>query len=182
MSPGSEYSFSQSLLGKKTQKILTLAIKLFCKYVVKSGYNVQCFSNENLAKLLLYFNYYISLCFQEELTYSLKQNHTEKILVTFTVQVSITDLLLLLLSRFIRVWLCATRWTAAPQAPLSTGFSRQEYWSRLPFHSPLYLITWSQFVFITAFYTHSLFLWPIKHLIWLWFFYSRNQNVHCWRA
>ena len=27
-------------------------------------------------------------------------------------------------------------WTAAHQAPLSTGFSRQEYWSGLPFPSP----------------------------------------------
>ena len=25
---------------------------------------------------------------------------------------------------------------SSPQAPLSTGFSRQEYWSRLPFPSP----------------------------------------------
>ena len=28
-----------------------------------------------------------------------------------------------------RVWLFATPWTAAHQAPLSMGFSRQEYWS-----------------------------------------------------
>ena len=34
-----------------------------------------------------------------------------------------------MLSHFSRVWLCATLWTAAHQAPLSTGFSRQEYWS-----------------------------------------------------
>ena len=27
-------------------------------------------------------------------------------------------------------------WTVARQAPLSMGFSRQEYWSGLPFHSP----------------------------------------------
>ena len=27
-------------------------------------------------------------------------------------------------------------WTVAHQAPLSTGFSRQEYWSGLPFPSP----------------------------------------------
>ena len=27
----------------------------------------------------------------------------------------------------------ATPWTVALQAPLSMGFSRQEYWSRLPF-------------------------------------------------
>ena len=43
---------------------------------------------------------------------------------------------LLLLSRFSCVRLCATPWTAAHQAPLSTGFSRQEYWSGLPFPSP----------------------------------------------
>ena len=29
-----------------------------------------------------------------------------------------------------------TLWTAARQAPLSMGFSRQEYWSKLPFPSP----------------------------------------------
>ena len=39
-------------------------------------------------------------------------------------------------SYFSRVWLCATLWTAAHQAPPSTGFSRQEYWSGLPFPSP----------------------------------------------
>ena len=30
----------------------------------------------------------------------------------------------------------ATPWTAACQAPLSLGFSKQEYWSGLPFPSP----------------------------------------------
>ena len=35
-----------------------------------------------------------------------------------------------------RVRLFATPWTIAHQAPLSMGFSRQEYWSRLPFPSP----------------------------------------------
>ena len=43
---------------------------------------------------------------------------------------------LLLLSRFSRVRLCATPWTAALQAPPSLGFSRQEHWSELPFSSP----------------------------------------------
>ena len=32
--------------------------------------------------------------------------------------------------------LLAIPWTAAHQAPLSTGFSRQEYWSGLPLPSP----------------------------------------------
>ena len=45
-------------------------------------------------------------------------------------------LLLLLLSHFSRVRLCATPWTAAYQAPLSMGFARQEYWSGLPLPSP----------------------------------------------
>ena len=44
--------------------------------------------------------------------------------------------LLLLLSRFSRVRLCATPETAAYQAPLFMGFSRQEYWSGLPVPSP----------------------------------------------
>ena len=34
------------------------------------------------------------------------------------------------------VWLLATPWTAAYQAPLSMGFSRQEYQSGLPLPSP----------------------------------------------
>ena len=34
------------------------------------------------------------------------------------------------------VRLFATLWTVARQAPLFMGFSRQEYWSGLPFPSP----------------------------------------------
>ena len=36
---------------------------------------------------------------------------------------------------WLRVWLRATPWTAAYKAPLSMGFSRQEYWSGLPLPS-----------------------------------------------
>ena len=53
--------------------------------------------------------------------------------------VDFDPLLLLLLSRFSRVRLLATPWTAAYQAPLSVGFSRQEYWSGMPLPSPLIL-------------------------------------------
>ena len=45
--------------------------------------------------------------------------------------------LLLLLGRISHVRLCATPETAAHQAPLSLGFSRQENWSGLPFPSPM---------------------------------------------
>ena len=41
-----------------------------------------------------------------------------------------------MLNRFNRVRLYATPWIVACQAPLSMGFSRQEYWSGLPFPSP----------------------------------------------
>ena len=44
----------------------------------------------------------------------------------------LVPLLLLLLSHFSHVRLCATPETAAHQAPPSLGFSRQEHWSGLP--------------------------------------------------
>ena len=41
-----------------------------------------------------------------------------------------------MLSHFSPVRLFVTLWTVACQAPLSMGFSRQEYWSGQPFPSP----------------------------------------------
>ena len=45
-------------------------------------------------------------------------------------------LCIFVLHRFSRVWLFAILWTVAQQAPLSMGFSRQEYWSGLPCSPP----------------------------------------------
>ena len=51
----------------------------------------------------------------------------------------VTETLLLLLLRcFSHVRLCATPEMEAHQAPPSLGFSRQEHWSGLPFHSPVH--------------------------------------------
>ena len=50
--------------------------------------------------------------------------------------ISLSHYLARMLSHFSRAQLFATPWTVAPQAPLSLGFSRQEYWSGLPFPSP----------------------------------------------
>ena len=50
------------------------------------------------------------------------------ILTSETVQVKVKSLS--------RVRLFVTPWTIAYQAPLSMGFSKQEYWSGLPFPSP----------------------------------------------
>ena len=40
------------------------------------------------------------------------------------------------LSHFSHVQFCVTLWTIAHQAPLSMGFSKQEYWSGLPYPPP----------------------------------------------
>ena len=68
---------------------------------------------------------------------SLVEKHWLKLICFITIWFSLL-LLLLLLSLFSHVQLCATPWTAAYQAFLSMGFSRQEHWSGLPFPSPMH--------------------------------------------
>ena len=46
------------------------------------------------------------------------------------------EMVMVMVKLLSRVRLFATPWTAAYQAPPSMGFSRQEYWSGLPFPSP----------------------------------------------
>ena len=47
-----------------------------------------------------------------------------------------------------------TPWTVALQGPLSMGFTRQEYWSGLPFHSPGDLPTYPYlFALASGFFT-----------------------------
>ena len=46
------------------------------------------------------------------------------------------NFLVFVLSSLSRAQLISTRWTVAGQAILSAEFSRQEYWSGLPFPSP----------------------------------------------
>ena len=55
--------------------------------------------------------------------------------MVFTTELNLMRVLLLL-SHFSCVQLCATPETAAHQAPLSLGVSRQEYWSGLPVPFP----------------------------------------------
>ena len=69
--------------------------------------------------------------------------------------------LLLLLSRFSRVRLCVTPETAAHQAPLSLGFSRQGYWSGLPLPSPPLALGNRKSTFCLYRFAYS------KHLIWM---------------
>ena len=76
------------------------------------------------------------------------------------------------------VWLLVTPWTAAYQAPLCMGFSRQEYWSGVPLPSPLYPDTLLNLLISAVFKMESLVytcspswtLWQIHVDVW------QNQN------
>ena len=63
-----------------------------------------------------------------------------------------------------RVRLLATPWIAAYQAPPSMGFSKQEYWSRVPLPSP-FLPTVVDMMFIWIKFSHSCPRWRVltKH-------------------
>ena len=54
------------------------------------------------------------------------------------------------------VLLFPTPWTAAYQTPLSMGFSRQEYWSRVPLTSPMQTLSFSKLPLSLGYSNHSL--------------------------
>ena len=88
-------------------------------------------------------------------------------------------LLLLLLSHFSRVQLCATPQTAAHQAPPSLGFSRQEHWSGVPFPSPMHESgkgKWSHSVVSYSLRPHA--LQPTR-LLCPWDFSGKSTRVGC---
>ena len=88
-------------------------------------------------------------------------------------------LLLLLLSHFSRVRLCATPETAAHQAPLSLGFSRQEHWSGLPFSSPMHESEkwkWSRSVVSNPQRPHGL---QPSRLLHPWYFPGKSTGMGC---
>ena len=63
--------------------------------------------------------------------------YTEALFSSFSYSlIRCIDFMGCVLSCFSHVQPFATLWTRAYQAPLSMGFSRQEYWSGLPFPSP----------------------------------------------
>ena len=65
------------------------------------------------------------------------------------------------------VWLLATPWTAAHQAPLSMGFSRQEYWSGVPLPSPIWAIR----------EVHKAVYWELILSVFLW----ASISPYMWR-
>ena len=87
--------------------------------------------------------------------------------------------MLLLLSHFSRVRLCATPQTAAHQAPPSLGFSRQKHWSGLPFPSPMHESEkwkWSRSVVSDSSRLHG--LQPTR-LLHPWEFPGKSTGVGC---
>ena len=93
---------------------------------------VSCFMlSLELIKLILVFHFVSFICFLAILL-------GRQLIQCLFKGLQYEALLLLLLSRFSCVRLCATPQTAAHQAPLSLGFSRQEHWSGLPFPSPMH--------------------------------------------
>ena len=91
------------------------------------------------------------------------------------------QLLLLLLSHFSHLLLCATTETAAHQAPPSLGFSRQEHWSGLPFPSPVHESEkwkWSRSVMSDSLRPHE--LQPTR-LLHPWDLPGKSTGVGCHR-
>ena len=87
--------------------------------------------------------------------------------------------LLLLLSHFSCVRLCATPETAAHQASQSLGFSRQEHWSGLPSPSPMCESEkwkWSRSVVSDSLWPHG--LQPTR-LLHPWDFPGKSTGVGC---
>ena len=63
-----------------------------------------------------------------------------------------------------RVWLLATPWTTAYQAPPSMGFSRQEYWSGVPLPSPTSFLVESKSRALCIFISPLTFSQPLSYL------------------
>ena len=78
-----------------------------------------------------------------------------------------------MLSHFSHVWLFATSLTVAHQSSLSMGFSKQEYWSGLPFPSPIHVCMLSHFSRVWLCAT----VWTAAHQAPLSTGFSRQE---CW--
>ena len=76
-----------------------------------------------------------------------------------------------------RVWLLATPWTAAHQAPPPVGFSRQEHWSGVPLPSP----EGPTLVFNDLINLHKLRYWLYSHKLPIlnWYLQPKTLSSRC---
>ena len=95
------------------------------KYIICLDWKNQYCENDYTTKCNLH-----TQCNTHQITNGIFHRTRAKI---FTIPM---EALACLLSHFSHVQLSANPWTMACQASLSIGFSRQEYWSGLPFPSP----------------------------------------------
>ena len=126
LSPG-PYSFS------------TLPAEQFTSHLIENRGHLACIPTPPPTNICIYFT---SLKFISMSTYYLFSwifNFSPSLALFLSKDVNASFSCLnamLLLSRFSRVRLCATPWTAAHQTSPSMGFSRQEYRSGVPLPSP----------------------------------------------
>ena len=105
-----QYEFTFSLIWILLQKYLQISVCMYvCEYI-------QCMYS-TCTIYIVYILVYIYI-------YTHTHTHTHMYKYTFFQCV------------LSRVQLFVTLWTIAHQAPLSLGFSRQRYWSGLPFPTP----------------------------------------------
>ena len=129
--------------------LLKKLLTVLCRIPWYNRFSFCCFCNSLLVFIFWQFNYdvswYGSLCIKLFWTIGLSWFwmavsfpklrkfptiiYSNMVIAPFTLFPSVV-------SHFSYVWLFATLWTVACQAPLSLGFSRQEYWSGLPCVSP----------------------------------------------
>ena len=128
--------------NKKNKCMILTKVEYINNKMSFSGYiEICCFSSQTSPRKFFYHwtqshapsRWTLYLIFLLLIQFILKQGSSQSQIPNL-----LPLLLLLLLSRFSRVRLCATPQTAAHQAPLSLGFSRQEHWSGLPFPSPVH--------------------------------------------
>ena len=95
---------------------------------------------------------------------------------TFQKECDFKEILCWLLSR---VWLFATTWTVAFQAPLSMEFSRQEYWSGLPFPS---IVSWIWFTLVSTFFQKFWSKIVIIYLKYGWVHLTEMTYIKVWKV
>ena len=86
-----------------------------------------------------------------------------------------------MLSHFNHVRLFEIPWTMARQAPLSVGFSRQEYWTGLPFPSPVikYEVSEVKEVKLLSCVQLPETPWTPTRLLHSWDFPGKSTGVGC---
>ena len=77
------------------------------------------------------------------------------------------------------IWLLVTPWTAAHQAPPSTGFSRQKYWSGVPLPSPFHFLLSNKSDGSNSFHSRNAHLFMMLNFFFLLQAYI-IINSHAW--